>query len=78
MSAKIVVDNLKKSFATDKGTLPVVGGVSFTVADGEFIAIDTALARLQPGDLCLILIDQVDEALAHIAMRIGESGITPG
>jgi cyanophycin synthetase len=46
--------------------------------DGEFIAIDTALARLQPGDLCLILIDQVDEALAHIAMRIGESGITPG
>ena len=48
------------------------------IAHGEFIAIDTALARLQPGDLCLILIDQVDEALAHIAMRIGESGITPG
>ncbi len=34
---------------------------------GEFLAIDTALARLEPGDLCLILIDQVDEALAHIA-----------
>jgi len=44
--------------------------------NGEFIAIDTALARLQPGDLCLILIDQVDAALAHIAMRIGESEIT--
>ena len=40
--------------------------------NGEFIAIDTALARLGEGDLCLILIDQVDEALAHIAKRIGE------
>ncbi|MDP3170668.1 MAG: cyanophycin synthetase, partial [Polaromonas sp.] len=32
---------------------------------GEFLAIDTALARLEPGDLCLILVDQVQEALAH-------------
>ena len=40
--------------------------------NGEFLAIDTALARLGDGDLCLILIDQVDEALAHIAKRIGE------
>lgn len=39
---------------------------------GEFQATDTALARLEPGDLCLILIDQVDEALAHIAKRIAE------
>ena len=37
---------------------------------GEFIAIDQALARLAPGDLCLILVDQVAEALAHIAMRV--------
>jgi len=37
---------------------------------GEFIAIDTALAKLQPGDLCLILVDQVEEALAHLAQRI--------
>jgi cyanophycin synthetase len=37
---------------------------------GEFLAIDTALARLQPGDLCLILIDQVEEALDHIARRV--------
>jgi cyanophycin synthetase len=37
---------------------------------GEFVAIDRALARLQPGDLSLILIDQVDEALAHIAQRV--------
>jgi cyanophycin synthetase len=37
---------------------------------GEFIAIDTALDRLQPGDLSLILVDQVEEALAHLAKRI--------
>jgi len=39
---------------------------------GEFLAIDTALARLQPDDLCLILIDQVEEALAHLAQRVAE------
>ncbi|MCX9155204.1 cyanophycin synthetase [Niveibacterium sp. 24ML] len=39
---------------------------------GEFLAIDTALARLGPGDLCLILVDQIEEALAHIAKRIAE------
>ncbi|MDO8372448.1 MAG: cyanophycin synthetase, partial [Polaromonas sp.] len=37
---------------------------------GEFLAIDTALARLEPGDLCLILVDQVQEALAHLAERV--------
>ncbi|NML87394.1 cyanophycin synthetase, partial [Polaromonas sp.] len=37
---------------------------------GEFLAIDTALARLQPGDLCLILVDQVQEALDHLAARV--------
>ncbi|MCK6390874.1 MAG: cyanophycin synthetase [Azonexus sp.] len=41
--------------------------------NGEFAAIDTALARLKDGDLCLILIDQVEEALAHIAQRIAGS-----
>ena len=40
---------------------------------GEFLAIDTALAKLQAGDLCLILIDQVEEALAHIAGRVAEN-----
>lgn len=39
---------------------------------GEFVAIDAALARLQPGDLCLVLVDQVEEALAHLARRIAE------
>jgi cyanophycin synthetase len=41
---------------------------------GEFVATDTALARLFPGDVCLILIDQVDEALAHITQRVGQAG----
>jgi cyanophycin synthetase len=38
--------------------------------NGEFVAIDRALERLSDGDLALILIDQVDEALAHIAKRV--------
>jgi len=37
---------------------------------GEFNAIDKALARLSPGDLCLILIDQVEEALAYITEKV--------
>jgi cyanophycin synthetase len=37
---------------------------------GEFRAIDRALALLAPGDLCLILVDQIEEALAHLAGRI--------
>ncbi|APX76564.1 MULTISPECIES: cyanophycin synthetase [Achromobacter] len=40
---------------------------------GEFLAIDTALARLGAGDLCLILVDQVEEALDHIARRIAQA-----
>ncbi len=40
---------------------------------GEFLAIDTALERLAPGDLCLILVDQVDEALAHLNRRCAEA-----
>lgn len=39
---------------------------------GEFLAIDAALSRLSPGDLCLILVDQVEEAMAHLARRVGE------
>jgi len=37
---------------------------------GEFLAIDKAMERLNQGDLCLILIDQVEEALAHITQRV--------
>ncbi|MDR0770098.1 MAG: cyanophycin synthetase [Burkholderiales bacterium] len=40
---------------------------------GESLAIDTALKRLSAGDLCLVLVDQVEAALAHIRRRIEES-----
>ncbi|GAB3772853.1 cyanophycin synthetase [Ramlibacter monticola] len=40
---------------------------------GEFVAIDAALARLGPGDLCLVLVDQVEEALAHLARRVADA-----
>ena len=40
---------------------------------GEFAAIDAALANLKAGDLCLILVDQVDEALAHLSRRLAEA-----
>ncbi len=39
MPAKIVVDGIRKGFSTGGSTLPVVDGVSFSVADGEFVAI---------------------------------------
>lgn len=39
---------------------------------GEFLAIDTALSCLSAGDLCLILIDQVDEALAYITQKVNQ------
>ncbi len=42
---------------------------------GEFNAIDTALSRLSPGDLCLILIDQVEEALAYITEKVKASQV---
>jgi len=38
---------------------------------GEFLAIDLAMGKLCEDDLCLILVDQVEEALAHIAAKIG-------
>jgi len=39
MRTKIEVRGLKKSFPSDKGPLPVVDDVSFTVSDGEFVAV---------------------------------------
>lgn len=44
-----------------------------TEVHGEFVAIDSALERLHEGDLCLVLIDQVEEALAHIAQRVAQA-----
>lgn len=46
---------------------------SITEIKGEFLAIDTALAGLSEGDLCLILIDQVEEALAYIGQRAAQT-----
>jgi cyanophycin synthetase len=43
---------------------------AITEIKGEFLAIDTAMDRLQAGELCLILVDQVTEALAHISARV--------
>ena len=43
---------------------------------GEFNAIDTGLSRLAPGDLCLILIDQVEEALAYIHEKVRTAQVT--
>jgi cyanophycin synthetase len=37
---------------------------------GEFLAIDTAMDKLQAGELCLILVDQVEEAMAYIAAKV--------
>ncbi|MGH8685918.1 MAG: cyanophycin synthetase [Nitrosospira sp.] len=37
---------------------------------GEFVAIDAAFANLKAGELCLILVDQVEEALGYITKRV--------
>jgi ABC-type nitrate/sulfonate/bicarbonate transport system ATPase subunit len=39
MSAKIVVDDISKSFRSEQGALAVVSSVSFEVADGEVVAL---------------------------------------
>lgn len=39
MPAKIVVDGVTRRFVTGKAALPVLGGVSIEVQDGEFVAI---------------------------------------
>ncbi|SHF34871.1 cyanophycin synthetase [Lampropedia hyalina DSM 16112] len=40
---------------------------------GELAAIDLAISRLQAGDFCLVLVDQVELALAHLA-RLAQQG----
>jgi cyanophycin synthetase len=37
---------------------------------GEFLAIDAGMDALKEGELCLILVDQVEQAMAHIAAKI--------
>ncbi|MXS84402.1 cyanophycin synthetase [Nitrosomonas sp. HPC101] len=42
---------------------------------GEFKAIDIALTNLEAGELCLILIDQVEQALGYIHSRIATATV---
>jgi cyanophycin synthetase len=42
---------------------------------GEFLAIDTSLQHLGPGELCLVLVDQVEEALAHVQQRVDAANL---
>ena len=39
MRTKIEVRDVSKGFTSDKGPLEVVGNISFSVRDGEFVAI---------------------------------------
>src|SRR5262245_42377660 len=39
MSDKIVVDDVGKAFGSDQGPLPVLERVSFSVGDGELVAV---------------------------------------
>ena len=39
MRTKIAVDRVDKSYASDKGRLKVLEGITFTVGDGEIVAI---------------------------------------
>ena len=70
MADKIAVNDVKKSFVSGKQSLPVVGGVSLSVADGEFVAIvgpsgcgKSTLMKIVSGferaDLGQVLIDGV-------------------
>ena len=61
-----VVPDLSAALADPNHVYPVCRSISVPLADGN------PAGNLTEGDLCLILIDQVDEALAHIAARIAE------
>jgi cyanophycin synthetase len=52
---------MREGFALGRGA-PIVLQES-----GEFAAIDAAIASLKPGDLLLCQVDQVEEALDHVA-----------
>ncbi len=53
-----------------EGLVGAKRATSVSEVQGEMLAIDQALAQLEPGDLCLVLIDQVQEALAHLSQRV--------
>ena len=70
--ALIELDDVRRIYNLGDNEVRALDGVSLRVERGEFVAIDRALERLQPGDLCLVLVDQVEEALAHLAQRISQ------
>jgi len=39
MADKIVIRDVSKSYTTDRGELPVLRGIDFTVGNGEFVAM---------------------------------------
>ena len=76
-SMRVITDEAANGTFTTEATVKVWVGedreVSTAEGNGPVNAIDTALSRLSKGDLCLILIDQVEEALAHIRQRVGHA-----
>ena len=73
MQPLLELTDISRVYRTGEQELHALDGVSLTIWPGEFVAIDFALKKLESGDLCLILIDQVEEALEHIAKRIAET-----
>jgi len=83
---KIVVDGLTKSFFSNQGALPVINGVSFSVDDGEFVAIVgpsgcgkstlmNIIAGFERQDFGWVKVDGVERALAkHYAAMVGLKG----
>jgi ABC-type nitrate/sulfonate/bicarbonate transport system ATPase subunit len=72
MSEKIVVRNVRKSFMTDKGRLPVVSGISLSVRQSQIVALvgpsgagKTTLVNIVAGfekpDEGMVLIDGVEQ-----------------
>ena len=53
-----------------EGLVGATKAKQITEIRGEFLAIDTALNDLAPGDVCLILIDQVEESLAYLKEKV--------
>lgn len=71
MPARIVVRDIRKAFSSDNGSLPVLEGISFSVRDGELVAVVgpsgcgkstllNILAGFERPDLGDVVIDSVE------------------
>ena len=47
MRTKIEVKGVEKAFASERGRLQVIGSASFSVGEGEFVALRSQVCRLQ-------------------------------